>query len=394
MTILTSVDSGAVSAGAGAVVALVVTLLTVPLTIRLARRLGIVDEPGARSSHVIATPRLGGIGVAVGALAGLATVAVADPTLLGPTIDSDLPLGLVLGLGALLFGCIGLADDLLRGIPVSVRLVAQLAVGAAIVAPWVLARGTEPGTTASAAILVLAATAAVWVIGYVNAFNFMDGVDGMSGFVAIVVGLDLALVGALDDRAPLVAAGLVLAGAAAGFLPLNLRPATVFLGDGGSYFLGAWIATAVVIGIGLDVPPEAVVAVTAPYLADTATTLVRRVVRRDDWRASHHEHAYQQLIELGRSHRSVSATVAGASALCAALGLVSLTTGAGGRVLAALAVVAVAVAYVASPGLLRRRPIPSAPPTDVLDLAHPHPHPHPDPIDLGRAGSTTSSGAR
>jgi UDP-N-acetylmuramyl pentapeptide phosphotransferase/UDP-N-acetylglucosamine-1-phosphate transferase len=387
MTILTSVDSVAVSAGAGAVVAVVVTLLTVPLTIRLARRLGIVDEPGARSSHVVATPRLGGVGVAAGALAGLAAVALVDPTVLGPTVPGDLPLGLVLGLGALLFGCIGLADDLLRGIPVSVRLAAQLVVGAVVIAPWVLAAGHEPGTAAPAAALVLAVAAAVWVIGYVNAFNFMDGVDGISGFVAIVVGLDLALVGLLDDRGPLVVAGLVVAAAAAGFLPLNLRPATVFLGDGGSYFVGAWLATAIVVGLGLDVPPEAVLAVTAPYLADTATTLVRRILRRADWRASHHEHAYQQLIELGRSHRSVSATVAGTSALCAALGLVSLVAGLGGRVVAGLAVAVVAGAYVASPSVLRqRRAVPSAAPApDVLLVAPP------EPIDLDRSGSATAT---
>lgn len=389
MSTLSSVDSSTVSAAAaGGVIALVVTVLMVPLTIRLARRLLIVDVPGTRSSHVIATPRLGGMGVAAGALVGLAAASLLDPVVLGPAIADDLPVGFVLALAAVLFGCIGLADDLFKGIPVSFRLAAQLLVAATVVAPWVLGHETtSTGITLGA--LALAAVAVVWVIGYVNAFNFMDGVDGISGLVAIVVGLDLALVGVLDDRAPLLVAGLVLAGASAGFLPLNLRPATVFLGDGGSYFLGAWIAAAIAIGVGIEVPPEAVLAVTAPYLADTAVTLLRRVARREDWRASHHEHAYQQLVELGLSHRSVSGTVAAASAACAALGLVSLVGGTGIRVLAALGIAAVAAAYVASPSLIRRRALAttgSRPAPLTLDD---------DPVVLDEIESTpTSTGAR
>lgn len=359
MTILSSVESVAFlavpAALAGAFVAAVVTLVVIPLTIRLAHRLGVVDEPGARSSHVIATPRLGGIAVAIGGVAGLVAAATVDGTIGVPGPAGGPSLGLVIGTTALLFGCIGLADDLGRGIPVSVRLVAQLVIGVVMIGPWVVTQVThDPGATTTLAVAT-AALAAVWVIGYVNAFNFMDGVDGISGFVAIVVGLDLALVGLMDDTAPLVVAGLVLVGAAAGFLPGNLRRATVFLGDGGSYFLGGWIATGAVVAIAVGTPPEAVLAVTVPYLADTTTTLLRRVVRREDWRASHHEHAYQQLIELGWTHRAVSGTVAATSALCAALGLVSLDGTRFARVLAALAVVAVSAAYVSLPHVLRRR---------------------------------------
>jgi len=349
MTDPTSADSLVVSAATGAAVALAVTMLVVPITIRLARRRGIVDEPGARSSHTIATPRLGGIAVGVGALAGLAGAACLDPAALRTESGATLRLGLVLGATALLFGLIGLLDDLMRGIPVSARLIGQVVVGAALVAPWT---ASELGWTTSLddwAVRALGVVAAAWIIGYVNAFNFMDGVDGMSGLVSIVVGLDLALVGALDDHAALVVAGLVLAGAAAGFLRFNLRPGTVFLGDGGSYFMGAWIAIAVVIGIVLHTPPEAVMAVTAPYLADTATTLVRRIARHANWRDSHHEHTYQRLIEQGRSHRAVAVRVGAVSAVCGGLGLVSLKAGPGLRVVAALAVVAVAAAYVLAP---------------------------------------------
>ena len=106
-------------------------MVLVPITIRLARRLGVVDEPGARSSHTIATPRLGGIAVGVGALAGLAVAGALDPAALRSDGAASCDSGSCSARPALLFGSIGLADDLLRGIPVSARLLGQVVVGAA-----------------------------------------------------------------------------------------------------------------------------------------------------------------------------------------------------------------------------------------------------------------------
>ena len=202
MTIPPTADTLMLSAAAGSVVALVVTTLIVPFTAGLARRLGVVDEPGVRSSHTVATPRLGGMGVGAGALAGLGVAALLDPTILGDAGPSGVAFALVLGGVALLYGVIGLADDLLRGIPVSVRLAAQIAVGLLVVGPWVVAELAGDDTAGRGLVLVGAGLAAAWVIGYVNAFNFMDGIDGISGFVAVVVGADLVLVGLVDDRDP------------------------------------------------------------------------------------------------------------------------------------------------------------------------------------------------
>ncbi len=201
MTIPHSADSPALGAAVGAAVAFLVTIVLVPVTIRLARRLGVVDEPGARSSHTIDTPRLGGIAVGAGALAGLAVASAFDSSRIA-SAESGSRLALVLGAVALLVGSIGLADDLLRGIPVWVRLVAQLVVVAAVIAPWAMHNLADDPSASRVIVLAVGAAATAWVIGYVNVFNFMDGVDGMSGFVAIVVGLDLAVVGGLDDRAP------------------------------------------------------------------------------------------------------------------------------------------------------------------------------------------------
>lgn len=200
--------------------------------------------------------------------------------------------------------------------------------------------------------MALGVGAAVALIGFVNVFNFMDGVDGMSRSVAAVMGLHLALLGGRDAQAPLVVMGLVVAGAALVFLPRNLRPTTVFLGDGGSYFLGGWLATGGILALGLGAPPVAVLLVGVPYLADTGTTLVDRVRRRQDWKASHHEHSYQRLALAGWSHRAVSALVASLTAACGALGLAT----AGSPPAVQAAAVAVAVATSAAYVTLSRRP--------------------------------------
>lgn len=349
MTILTSDHPIATAGIAGAIVAFGLTLALVPLTIRLARRTGVIDEPGERSSHTIATPRLGGIAVMVGASAGLvAGWLTSSEALDASTIDGLHP-AVLIALAALGFGVIGLADDLMRGIPVSVRLAGQAAVAAGALAPWV---ASQSGNGRVASILT-PVVAAIGAMAYVNAFNFMDGVNGISGAVAIVVGADLVLLGAIEDHGVLIVLGAVLAGAAGGFLPHNLRPATVFLGDSGSYFLGGWIAATGVVALTVGIAPLAVVAVAVPYFADTTITLARRIARGADWRASHHEHIYQQLIELGWPHPAVAALVASASALCAALGLASLAGGAALPIAAGVGIVATSLCYLALPGRIR-----------------------------------------
>jgi UDP-N-acetylmuramyl pentapeptide phosphotransferase/UDP-N-acetylglucosamine-1-phosphate transferase len=324
---------------AGALVASATTLAIMPLVVRWADANGILDEPGVRSSHERATPRLGGVAVAIGLVAGIATA-----VLINADRQTTEALRIVL-LTALVVGSVGMADDLLRGTPVLVRLTGQV-VGASLTVGWWVA---DEESLAVAAVAILA------VAVVVNVFNFMDGANGVAGFTAVVVGTNLALVGLLEDYQVLVIAGTVLAGAAIGFLPFNLPRARVFLGDVGSYCLGAWIATMFVIGVVGGLPAESVGAVLLPYLADTGLTLLRRIVRGEDWRASHHEHFYQQLLERGWPHVRVALTVAIACALCGGLGLVSLGDDPRTRALADMVMIGVVVTYLALPSLIGRR---------------------------------------
>lgn len=321
-----------------ALLALGVTLLLAPLVLAGLHRLHLLDLPSHRSSHERPTPRGGGVAPAVGALAGLA----ASDVVAGPAET-----GLVVA--AVAFGVLGLAEDV-RGVPPLPRLGLQLVVGAAAL-PWLL-HGLHGHP-----VWVLAFTfgALVWLVAYVNAFNFMDGINGISAAQCVVAGVAWYGVGRVEEVAPLAVGGLVVAGAAAGFAPFNAPRARMFLGDVGSYFLGGWLAALVVVGLRAGIPPEAVVAPLAPYLTDTAATIVRRVARGERWYLAHCDHAYQRLVRLGWSHTRTTLVVGAVMAACAALGAVSLTAGLPVRLAADAALAGVLAAYLAAPARLARR---------------------------------------
>ncbi|MDR1768096.1 MAG: glycosyltransferase family 4 protein [Propionibacteriaceae bacterium] len=264
----------------------------------LLRRLGLVDVPNERSSHKTATLRGGG-------LAPLAVIAV---VWLG--VWPPLGAGWMVVAGVVLFGLLGLAEDL-RGLTVWARIGGQLAVGVGVGAALVWVTGVDWWQ------LLLLAPAAVFLI---NAANFMDGVNGISSFQAIVTGGCGLAVGLIAGRPELAVLGAVAIGAFAGFLPWNFPKAKMFLGDVGSYVVGAlmWgIAWWAFIATGSLLVGAAS---TAVYAVDVVTTLVRRARRGENLTLAHREHAYQLLA--ARSSHAVAtcvATLAGAVNCAAAI---------------------------------------------------------------------------
>ncbi|HYT25500.1 MAG TPA: glycosyltransferase family 4 protein [Actinomycetota bacterium] len=319
----------------GALLTLALTLAISPLLLRALRRLELLDHPCWRSSHTQATLRGGGLAPAFAATAMLSAVPVLDRT-------SRAGLAVVV-IG---FGAVGLLEDL-RGVPPLPRFALQL-LAAALALPYLLTGlGGPAGWQVAFALGV-----AVWLVGYANAFNFMDGINGISAVQAIVAGLAWLAVGHVQRADALAGGGVVIAAAAAGFLPFNFPRARCFLGDVGSYFFGSWIAALVVVGLRSGVAPEAVLAPVILYLADTGTTLLRRVRRGEAWYLPHRDHVYQRLVRLGWSHARTTVTVGVLTAGCALLGGTGSVAPPGARAVALGGLAVATATYLALPRIV------------------------------------------
>jgi UDP-N-acetylmuramyl pentapeptide phosphotransferase/UDP-N-acetylglucosamine-1-phosphate transferase len=301
-------------------------------------RLEVLDRPNERSSHLVATPRGGGIAV-IGTVL-LAWAALDRAGRVPPGV-----IAILLGAGLLAVVC--WIDDV-RGLSPGVRLLAQ---GAAVAIGLIAlseAPCALPDELGSALCLMLTGLLWVW---WINLFNFMDGIDGLAGSEAASIGAGLLLfatVGAGVDSAtaPLAAA---IIGATVGFLVWNWSPARIFLGDVGSVPLGYLLGFLL---IALAARGRWQIALILPlyFLADATITLARRVLHGDRVWRPHREHYYQQAIRRGLDHAAVVKRVIAADLLLIVCGW----TAENGLGLVALAA-AVAIASALLMGLARGR---------------------------------------
>lgn len=278
------------------ILSVVVTFLVAagltPLLAAGARRRGLLDVPNARSSHIVATPRTGGAAFVPAFLVGMVIVETQGAL----TYEARLVVG-----SAAVLALLGLADDL-RSLSASARLLVQAAVACALVLvlDWQLLPSLLPSWI-GIAVTVL------WIVACTNAYNFMDGIDGIAGGQAIVAGLGWAVLGFVIGSPPAAAIGLLVTAAVGGFLIYNWAPARVFMGDAGSAFLG-FLFGAMPLAVGEDGPGSMIWAALLvwPFLFDTGFTLVRRIRRREDIFSAHRSHLYQRLTIAGSSHSSVA----------------------------------------------------------------------------------------
>lgn len=316
---------------------LLATAALVPLSISLLRHLNTFDIPKERSSHTSPTLRGGGFAPAFVALSFIGFV---------PALEPHARISMLLAGG--LFAVLGLADDL-RDVSPLPRFLGQLIV-AALTLPWVLAKLDFPPAVTGA----LGVLGVLWLVSYVNAFNFMDGINGISAAQAVGAGGVFAIAAVWAGNATLALLSGTVAAAALGFLPFNFPRARIFLGDVGSYFFGATLALLVLLALRAGFTLEAALAPLALYLADTGTTLARRIWKGKSWHQPHRDHVYQRLVKLGWSHTKVTATVFAAILACALPGALTLAFPAA-RPFAVAAIALVLWLYLLSPRIIARR---------------------------------------
>lgn len=262
----------------------------------------IIDVPNQRSSHQKITARGGGVSIALSFIFLL-------PALELP-VQVRQPLILAMAGGGGLVAAIGFIDDH-RHVPVRWRLVIHSA--AAAWALFLFAGLTDAGAGALASMpaLLLAALAVVGLIWLINLYNFMDGIDGIASIEAITVCLGGALIYYIAEPAAQVwLIPVLLASSVAGFLAWNYPPARIFMGDGGSGFLGFALGVLVILAAAYGYEIFwAWLILLAVFNVDSGVALVRRLLRGQRLTLPHRSHAYQYAARKVGSHKQVSLAV-------------------------------------------------------------------------------------
>ncbi len=271
--------------------ALALALVLTSLALVYARRRGLLDLPGKRRSHTQATPRGGGIGIAAAAvLAGLPAWYGLDPAA-----------GLVrvgaIAAAILAVALIGWRDDH-APLPVLPRLTVHV-LASLLVAVVVLVPGSWPATFGWTALLPLI----VVLVGFINAHNFMDGIDGILGQQGLFVMLGYGLLAAWEGQVGLAAFAFASAAGCLGFLFFNVPPARIFMGDVGSGSLGLALGTIAALLVQRNAATLwGCVILPSTFLVDSGLTLARRAFGGQRWYAPHRQHLYQWLVRVNWSH--------------------------------------------------------------------------------------------
>jgi len=284
-----------------------ISALLSPLLRRLALRAGLLDRPNERSSHVTPTPRNGGIAILV-AIGVVMLLLAFNPAPTGPA-------HWMLLIGMAVLAVVGYIDDV-RSLSALIRFGMHTLVAAAFLlavrlgsVPLTIVPGIEMQFGLIASIIV-----AIWLVGFTNAFNFMDGINGIAAGHAIVAGLTFGFLASGQGESALSTLMYALAGAAAGFLVWNVF-GRIFMGDVGSGAIGFCIAASVVFLASRGVPLVLLLLPLSPFILDTSITLFRRIVRGEKWYTAHRSHFYQRLTVLGWPHPAVSGLWTGMAAI-------------------------------------------------------------------------------
>ena len=307
------------------VIALAGAWALTPIAARLAHRHGFVDEPGGIHLHSEATPTLGGIAIAAVFIVVGLIVGGADGALIT-----------VLAAGTML-AVVGMIDD---RVSLSPWLRLDLEAAAAVALWGAGVRAGVLGVTWFDLPLTI-----LWVLAVVNAFNLIDNHDGIATVVAALSAAGIALIAGDSGYFLVTSFSLAVSGACLGFFLHNKPPATIFLGDAGSMFLGFLVAS---LTLKVDLPVGGVwtriavaVLLVAVPLFDESLVLLARLKEHRPIMAGSTDHSAHQLRDLGWSKRQVVVTIGGAQAACSLLAFAVARAGTAAVAWSALAAVGI-----------------------------------------------------
>lgn len=318
-------------------ITLVVSLLLTPLVRRWALRRGLVDEPGEeRRIHKMAVPRLGGLAMFAAFALGIILYLILYLSGIIDHFDNgnnrfEVGRVILMLVGASIIAVVMAVDDL-RGIKPVPKLLWQIAAALLVIAPSLIQPGTanfpEPegtvhydqgagvlatsiqspfGGTIQLSLLVGVLFTVVWIVGMTNTVNWIDGLDGLAAGVSLMASIVLFIVtlfprGSDTGQYTLAYLPLILGAAILGFLPYNVHPARIFMGDSGAMFLGFTLAILSIIG-GAKIA-SALLVLGIPLL-DGAYLIIYRLYRGRSPMSPDRAHLHHRLLDMGLSQQQV-----------------------------------------------------------------------------------------
>ena len=328
-------------------VALVISFLMTPVVKTFAYKVGAIDVPkDGRRMHKVPIPRLGGLAIFIGFMVSI---------LLFVPITSEMKSIL---LGAVIIVVLGVVDDIMA-LPAMLNFVVQI-VAAAIPATHgvTILAFSNPNIFSDNLYWVLGGLSVpftiLWIVAITNSVNLIDGLDGLANGVSAISATTMLVIALLASEAQVAIVMAALVGACVGFMPYNLNPAKMFMGDTGATFLGFILATMSIQGL---FKYYAVISFVVPFLIlglpifDTAFAFIRRIAHGQSPMHADRSHIHHRLIDMGLSQKQAVATLYVISAILG-LSAVVLTTGGEEKAMlffAALCIVAVVAAQVVFP---------------------------------------------
>ena len=322
--------------------ALIVSFLATPLVRRLAFKIGAVDVPrDSRRMHDHPIPRLGGLAIFLGFLVSVLAYAEIDIEMQGILI------------GAVIIVVLGIADDI-HSLPAKFKFVVQIiaALCAALhgVAIEVI---NNPNIFSDNEYWVLGGwgipISVIWIVAITNAVNFIDGLDGLADGISTIGALTMLILALIlgEHEISLVCGALVVA--CVGFLPYNLNPARIFMGDTGSTFLGFILACVSIQGL---FKYYAVISFLVPFIIlglpifDTASAIIRRLLKGQSPMVADRSHIHHKLIDMGLNQKQAVSTLYSVSGVLGLSAVLLATSGGAKTALFILALVICAVVAV------------------------------------------------
>lgn len=319
-------------------VAAVLSYFFTPPVKNFAHKVGAIDVPkDARRMHQKPIPRLGGLAIYGGFLCSILIFGQLDETML------------CVLLGAAIIVALGIFDDVLA-LGAKLKFVVQIVAAAIPVCIGDLQIGlfTNLNPLSDTPFVHLGILAVpvtiIWIVGITNAVNLIDGLDGLAVGVSSIAAITMLAVALLTGNMPIAITMAALAGACIGFMPYNLNPAKIFMGDTGSTFLGYMLATVSIMGL---FKFYAVISFAVPFLIlglpifDTANAIIRRVAAGRSPMSPDRGHVHHKLIDMGFNQKQAVAIL---YAISATLGLTAVVLTSSGEVKAIVLLLAVLAA--------------------------------------------------